>query len=122
MRFLADMGVSPKVVDWPRSEGHDATHLRDHGLVSLPDEDVFAKAVGESRVLLTFDLDFGEIVALSHAQAVGVIVFRLHNTRTDHVIERLRHVLGASGQRLEQGAVVVVEESRHRVRPLPIDR
>jgi hypothetical protein len=32
MRFLADMGVSMRVVEWLRASGHDAIHLRDEGL------------------------------------------------------------------------------------------
>ncbi len=69
---------------------------------------------------MTFDLDFGEIVALSKKQKVSVILFRLHNTRTSHLINRLTAVLSDASDALEKGAVVVVEESRHRVRYLPI--
>jgi predicted nuclease of predicted toxin-antitoxin system len=36
MRFLADMGVSMRVVEALRSSGHDAIHLRDEGLQSRP--------------------------------------------------------------------------------------
>ena len=118
MRFLADMGVAQRIVQWLRSEGHDAVHLRDERLHRLPNGQIFEKAVAESRIILTFDLDFGEIVALSGGQQVSVILFRLHNTRTPHVIERLKKVLQESSSVLEEGAVVV-EESRHRTRRLP---
>lgn len=86
----------------------------------LPDGEIFAKAAAERRILLTFDLDFGEIVALSQDRPVSIILFRLHNTRTPHVIDRLQHVLEKSRRALEQGAIVVVEESRHRVRRPPL--
>ncbi len=120
MRFLADMGVALRIVQWLRSEGHDAIHLRDEKLHRLPNGKIFEKAVAERRIILTFDLDFGEIVALSGGQLVSVILFRLHNTRTPHVIERLKKVLKESGSALEKGAVIVVEESRHRARRLPL--
>jgi len=119
MRFLADMGVSQRVVQWLCSEGHDATHLRDESLHRLPNGAIFEKAAAERRIILTFDLDFGEIVALSGGRPVSVILFRLHNTRTPHVIDRLNKVLQESAISLEGGAVVVVEESRHRTRRLP---
>jgi predicted nuclease of predicted toxin-antitoxin system len=120
MRFLADMGVSIRVVDWLRTAGHDAVHLRERGLQRLPNGAIFEKAAAESRILLTFDLDFGEIVALSAGRAVSVVVFRLHNARSDNQIGRLRKVLAASGSDLEAGAIVVLEEARHRVRRLPL--
>ncbi|MBI3933031.1 MAG: DUF5615 family PIN-like protein [Acidobacteria bacterium] len=120
MRFLADMGVSMAVVDWLRSQGHDALHLREQGLQRAADVDIFAKAIAEQRAVLTFDLDFGEIAALSQGRKASVVLFRLQNTRTAHVIERLSALLADCLSALERGAVVIVEESRHRVRPLPI--
>jgi predicted nuclease of predicted toxin-antitoxin system len=44
MRFLADMGVSQRVVTWLREQGHDAIHLRDEGLQRLANGDIFTKA------------------------------------------------------------------------------
>ena len=44
---------------------HDALHLREQGLQRLPDEHIFRKAIAEDRTVLTFDLDFAEIVAFS---------------------------------------------------------
>ena len=122
MRFLADMGVALGIAQWLRAEGHDTVHLREEGLQRLPNGEIFDKAATEGRILLTFDLDFGEILSLSGGRLVSVVLFRLHNTRTPHVRERLARVLTESGRDLEQGAVVVVEESRHRVRRLPLGR
>lgn len=120
MRFLADMGVAISVVEWLRNQGHDALHLREEGLYRLPDDQIFRKAVAEKRAVLTFDLDFGEIVAFSGREKVSVLLFRLQNTRAPRVIERLKVVLQETGPALEQGAVVVVEEARFRIRRLPI--
>jgi len=93
MRFLAAMGVDTRVVIWLRQKGHDAKHLRDEGLQRIPNGEIFAKAISEKRVILTLDLDFAEIVALSKGQKASVILFRLYNTRTSHLISRLSTVL-----------------------------
>ncbi|MGH9783830.1 MAG: DUF5615 family PIN-like protein, partial [Terriglobia bacterium] len=89
MRFLADMGVSLRVVEWLRQKGHDAKHLREENLQQLPNGEIFKKAVRENQIILTFDLDFGEIVALSRGNRASVILFRLQNARANHVIARL---------------------------------
>ena len=122
MRFLADMGVSWRVVQWLRDTGHDATHLREQDLHRLPNGGIFTKAADERGIILTWDLDFTEIVALSNTRIVSAIVFRLLNTRSANVIRRLTRVLAESAQDLESGAIISVEESRHRVRLLPIGR
>jgi predicted nuclease of predicted toxin-antitoxin system len=122
MRFLADMGVSMRLAEWLRTQGHDVVHLRDEGLQRLPNGEIFEKGIREGRIVITFDLDFGEIVAGAGSRAVSVILFRLHDTRTSHVQDRLARVLSDSAKALEDGAIIVVEESRHRVRKLPIGR
>ncbi|MBL7213156.1 MAG: DUF5615 family PIN-like protein [Desulfobacteraceae bacterium] len=120
MRFLADMCVDVRIVRWLQEQEHDATHLRDEGLHRMPNGEIFKKAINEDRIVITFDLDFAEIAALTEGKKASVILFRLRNTRTPHVIERLSTVLEDSSEALEKGAVVVVEESRHRVRFLPV--
>lgn len=122
MKFLADMGVATRVVEWLRSEGHDAVHLREEDLQKLPDKDIFKKAVAEGRIVITFDLDFGEIIAFSEKSAVSAIIFRLRNTGTPFVIERLKHVISETSYSLEvKGCIVTIEDFRYRIRYLPID-
>jgi predicted nuclease of predicted toxin-antitoxin system len=48
MRFLADMGVSMRVVEWLRSSGHDAIHLRDEELQQLPNAKFSKRRSGSS--------------------------------------------------------------------------
>ena len=120
MRFLADMGVSQGVAAWLRERGHDVVHLRDEGLQRLPNGEIFAKAVGEQRVILTFDLDFGEIVALCGGEIASVVLFRLNNTTTPFMIQRLGVVLPQVRKALQDGAIVVVQDGRHRIRRLPL--
>ena len=119
--FLADMGVSQSVVAWLRDRGYDIVHLSDLGLQRLSDQEVFAKAVAEQRAILTFDLDFGEILAFSGEAVVSVVVFRLNDPRSSRVIERLDHVLRDVTTVLMAGAIVVIEEDRHRIRRLPLN-
>lgn len=120
MRFLADANVAPGGVAWLRHAGHDVWHGTEHGLERLPDFELFKRAADEHRIVVTFDLDFGEILALS-GDTVSVITFRLRLRRTPQVIARLEHVLATSGELLAGGSVIVlVEDARHRVRLLPI--
>ena len=120
MRFLIDMCMDVRVAQWLRDQGYNASHLRDEGLQRLANGDIFNKAISEKRTILTFDLDFGEIAALSKQKKTSVIVFRLNNTRVTHVIDRLKKILPILIDTLKEGAIVIIEESRHRVRELPI--
>lgn len=120
MRILVDMSVDLRVADWLRSQGHDAVHLRDERLHRMPNGEIFAKALSEDRIVVTSDLDFGEIAAALKDTAGKVVLLRLQNSRAANVIRRLDSVLPRVELDLAAGALVIVEESRHRVRPLPI--
>ena len=65
MRFLADMGISPRTVRYLHDAGYEAVHLHELGQDRLPDEAILAQALRESCVILTHDLDFSEIIAVS---------------------------------------------------------
>ena len=90
MKFLADMGISPKTVAFLRSLGHDAVHLSDQGLERLPDSGIVEKAQQEGRVLLVHDLAFGELVAAGGAALPSVITFRLRNMHPDPGMARCK--------------------------------
>lgn len=120
MRFLADMGVSLTTVEVLRKAEHDVVHLRDEDLIRLPDPQIATKAVAESRIVLTFDLDFGDILAATRSEAPSVVIFRLRNQTPAAVNPRLMRVIDACASELAAGAVVIVEDEGFRVRRLPI--
>ena len=93
MRFLADMGISPKTVSFLCDLGYDAVHLHSQSLDRLPDSDILRKAREEGRILLTHDLDFGELVAASRARLPSVITFRLRNMHPDRVNRYMRIIV-----------------------------
>jgi len=122
MRFLADAGVSPLTVDFLIQFGHDAVHVRTLALQRAPDIDIVARARADSRVVLTFDLDFGEVLALGVLDKPSVVIFRLADERPAAVNERLAAVLAEQAAVLEAGALILIEDTRYRVRKLPIGR
>ena len=95
MLFVGHGCLDAHVVEW-LARSHDTVHLRDRQLQRLPNGDIFQLAAQEKHVVLTFDLDFGEILAGCGGQLVSVILFRLVNTRPDNVILRLDSVLRQS--------------------------
>ncbi|HWQ70026.1 MAG TPA: DUF5615 family PIN-like protein [Patescibacteria group bacterium] len=120
MRFLADMGISMSTVRALRQQGHEVVHLREEGLGRLPDAAILAKARQEQRIVLTFDLDFGDLLALGGHEFPSVIIFRLHNEIPSFITITLLNVLAQRAQVLLEGAIMIVEDTRYRIRRLPI--
>jgi predicted nuclease of predicted toxin-antitoxin system len=120
MRFLADAGVSPKTVEFMRQLGHEAEHVRELNMQRAPDGDIVERARVDGSVVVTFDLDFGDILALGILDRPSVIILRLSDERSESVNVRLGVVLGERLPELESGSLVVIEDSRYRLRRLPL--
>lgn len=114
------MGISPKTVRFLRGLEHDAVHLYEQALDRLQDSEILNKARAESRVVLTHDLDFGELVAASQERLPSVVVFRLRNMHPTRVNQYLEQIINQHKSALEQGAVISVSEGSVRVRILPM--
>ena len=92
MRNLADMGVDVRLIDWLRRHGHDAKHLRDEGLHRMPNGEIFAKAISENRTIITFDLDFGEIVALAKKGLEEIDEADYRHTLRDLILKKRKEI------------------------------
>lgn len=94
--------------------------MNEEGLEKLPDSLVMAKALTENRILLTMDLGFGALLAMSQQQFPSIIIFRLNNETSKMVNHRMSEVLELFKNDLETGVIISVGDDVIRVRQLPL--
>jgi len=117
------MGVSPRCVEWLRTQGHDAVHLCEQNSQTLPDGEVLKKAHVEGRILLTMDLDFAKLLSSQKAENLPLaVIFRLSDQRPQNIQAAIKALLPILEQYEKQGnAILSVGDTKVRVRRLPID-
>jgi predicted nuclease of predicted toxin-antitoxin system len=120
VRLLCDLHISPRTVDFLKALGHDAIRVTDVLPANAEDATIVTTARNDSRVILTQDLDFSALVAIGQQASPSVISLRLASARVDLVNDALRRSLPLVEQDVAGGALVVIEEQRIRIRPLPI--
>jgi predicted nuclease of predicted toxin-antitoxin system len=119
LKLLLDMCVPVGIVSDLAAAGHDVVHVRDLD-PRATDDWIVEWARRHDRVAVTIDLDFGDIMSHVKEASPSVVLMRLRHPTPANVVDRLSIALSDHFEALESGAIVIVEDSRIRVRRLPI--
>lgn len=120
LRLLADVHISPLTVEVLRSRGYDIVRTTALLPATASDAEILELARVEGKVVLTQDLDFSMLVALSNYGLPSLITLRLSSARPDVVAQRLLDVLPTVETELTEGAAITISDDSVRVRKLPI--
>ena len=92
MKFLVDVGVGKYVEEWLEKNGHDAKPVRAFNPAAR-DEEILQIAGAESRMVITMDKDFGELIYNSGKTHTGVLILRLEDAKGKKKAEIVETIL-----------------------------
>jgi len=120
IRLVVDVNLSPLWVDVFVRHGWAAVHWSTVGDPRAEDRTIMAWASESGHVVFTHDLDFGTLLALTRASGPSVVQVRSHDVLPDRIGSMVVSVIRTYQSHLQEGAIVTVDESRGKVRILPI--
>ena len=120
MKLLIDMNLAPRWVDVLRVAGHDAVHWSAIGSWTAADRDIMQFARENDCVVLTHDLDFGDILAATGGAKPRVVQIRASGVGVDRIGGQVIGGLALCADELLAGALVTIDATRTRVRLLPL--
>jgi predicted nuclease of predicted toxin-antitoxin system len=120
LEFLTNMNISPLTVEQLRKNGWNIVRVSEVMDRGSKDIDILIYAQQQNKVVITQDLDFSAILALSGYEKPSLINLRLENPRPDLVTSRIIEVVSTMERELEEGVVVTIDETTARYRNLPI--
>ena len=116
-RFLLDADMPRSSAVAIRSLGFDVEDVRDLSMRYAKDQEIIDFALDTGRVVITRDLDYGEI--LRYPQHPGAIILRLPTGFVaKEVNEALLDFLSSAKNDILMGAIIIVELGRYSRRPL----
>ena len=122
MKFLLNMNLPRALGRLLAAAGHATRHVGDIGMARSADPAIVNEAMQQNEIIITLDLDYGDLLAFSGDVSPSVIISRLRNTHPDQLFARLMAILPEVEKNLNEGAIVVVDDVSVRVRTLPIGR
>ena len=122
LRFLADIHISPATVHDLNEQGWDTVRVANVLDPRSSDAQILAYARQHGQVVVTQDLDFSALLAVSGEEGPSLISLRLDNARPSIVTRRLLDVISVLAEELAQGIIVSVDEATLRYRFLPVNR
>lgn len=113
MLFLADESCDACMIRMLEANGHDVIAVAkiDQGAT---DTTVINLALGQSRILLTEDKDFGQLVYASSHGHNGIILLRYPFSLRHHIAKQLLELVQKRGDSLTR-SFTVIEPGRIRI-------
>lgn len=122
MKLIVDMNLSPQWVAGLIEAGFDAAHWSSIGAANDPDVAIMDYARQHEYVVLTNDLDFSAILAVTHARKPSVVQLRADDLRFVTFGAQVIRALTQMADELAQGALINIDPTRTRIRVLPLVR
>ena len=122
MKILIEMNLTP---DWTavlEAEDIEAVHWSSVGKPTAPDEEIMKYARENGYAVFTHDLDFGAMLALTQATSPSVLQVRAQDILPKSIGNIVITILQKYKDELEQGALIVFDKAKERVRLLPLEK
>ena len=121
MKLLLDMNLSPRWVQYLHGSGHVAQHWSAVGAADAADAVLMQHARDSAAVVLTHDLDFGALLALTGEAGPSVIQIRVPSPSPELVGPLVLQCLADHEAELSRGALLVLDAKKKKLRLLPLN-
>ncbi len=120
MKFLLDVNLSPNWVLEFNKRGIEAVHWSQVGDIRASDAVIMQHARENDYIVFTHDLDFGAMLAATGASSPSVVQIRVQDVAPQSLGPRFFGNFDQIKPHLIQGALVIIDGRKNRVRILPL--
>ena len=116
MKVKLDENVTTAAVMLLADHGHDVDTVPSERLTGAADAVVMEACRSDGRMLVTFDVGFGDVRAYPPGSHHGIVLIRITDQRPDNTLDVLRRFLAQHSLDDLAGTLVVVSDTRVRIR------
>ncbi len=117
MKFLLDANIPLSSKDIFKKLNYETEHSREIGLGKASDEQIIKHAINNNQILITKDLEFGNIKKYPIKSHKGIILIRVPFYYTAKQInEVLSNFLNSLRGKEIRNSLIIVEVNKYRIR------
>ena len=120
MKLLVDMNLSPRWIAVLEESGFEALHWSTVGQSNAHDSEIMAWAAANGYVVVTHDLDFSAILAVTQGVTPSVVQIRAEDVSPSVIGTIVVGALHQMESELEAGALLSIDDKTMRLRILPL--
>ncbi|MEO8588714.1 MAG: DUF5615 family PIN-like protein [Flavobacteriales bacterium] len=120
MKLLIDVCLSHELADLLKTDTLEVVHWSKRGAANAKDRDILAWAAENGHVIVSADLDFGDLLAMSDATLPSVILVRSDDQSPQRIAPLVRAALERFAEQLGTGCLISIDDSKARMRMLPL--
>jgi predicted nuclease of predicted toxin-antitoxin system len=120
MKLLIDMNLSPRWIAVLKDSGFEALHWSTVGQSNAHDSEIMAWAAANGYVVVTHDLDFSAILAVTQGVTPSVVQIRAEDVSPSVIGTIVVGALHQMKSELEAGALLSIDDKTMRLRILPL--
>ncbi len=111
VRFLLDENMPFSLLDFLRSRGYEAEHLKKLEKVGIKNGEVYKLAEQHELWILTRDSDFRNYHKFVSHNVGGVIVFASGDSTTRNLLEVMSRFLKTCCEKLESKHLIIIDDN-----------
>lgn len=115
LKLLLDANLSPETAKFFRRKGLNVKSIQEEKLGKLADKEIVELAIKEERIVVTLDLDFGELWYFVFKGKTGIIVLRTKFQTVEWVNKILEKFLKERFKEGMEKSLIVLSESGFRI-------
>ncbi len=117
MKIFLDENISILTVNFIKMLGFKVEHAKTAGLSGANDKEIAEYARKNKAILVTKDLEFGNILIYPEKTHHGLLIIRLPNHyKTTQIIKILINFLENIKPKILENAITILEVGRYRIR------
>jgi len=120
MKFLLDMNIPTGYAALLNQAGYEAVRWNKIGKNDASDMEIMEYAHKHNYIVVTFDLDFGTLLATTRSTKPSVLQIRAAILDAKTAINAICFAIKSFESELEAGAIVTIDLKKSRVRLLPL--